>query len=242
VAVECDRYGYRFEATPSDGGSLSRPVLQPDGRRTEVDIRKLPFVRFQDNEAHAQLYGLNLGEGVEGVGPDPAHPFWIRQMRIWDTFWAFRPGAPSIVVDGMDVYSSRYGIFTGSYDPRIHTYGRATFKGVHSPGVLTANPTALPGEKAPLPTSFDDWPPSTVITHVSTTSDGRRIVRGTTADDGPVRRVLVNGTEARRLAPDFLEWEADLAPQPGGPTATITAFAEDDAGHVEPRPHVVRLP
>jgi hypothetical protein len=240
VAVECDRYGYRFEASPSENGRLFRPVLGPDGRRTEVDIRKLPFVRFQGNEAHAQIYGMNLGEGVEGVGPDAAHPFLIREMRIWDTFWAFRPGAPSIVLDGMDVYSSRYGIFTAGYDPHVRPYGRATFKGVRNTGVLLASPTALPGSKGPLPTGVDDQPPATVITHVMTTRDGRRIVRGTSVDDGQVRRVVVNGRQARSLAADFLEWEASLDPQPAAAAETITAFAADASGHVEPRPHVVR--
>ena len=74
-------------------------MLGPDGRRTEVDIRTLPFVRFQGNEAHAQIYGMNLGEGVDGVGPDASHPFLVREMRIWDTYWAFRPGAPATSAD-----------------------------------------------------------------------------------------------------------------------------------------------
>jgi hypothetical protein len=59
-------------------------------------------------------------------------------------------------------------------------------------------------------------------------------------DNGNVRRVVVNGRDARSVAPGFLEWEATVDPQPGGPAATITALAEDDAGNVEPRPHVVR--
>jgi hypothetical protein len=123
----------------------------------------------------------------------------------------------------------------------VRPYGRATFKGVANTGVLPASPTAVPGAKAPLPTGVDDRPPVTVITQVSTRSDGRKIIRGTTTDDGPIRRVLVNGSPARPLAPDFLEWEAALDPRPGEPAMTITAFAEDAAGHVEPRPHVVRI-
>jgi hypothetical protein len=241
VAVECDRYGYRFEATPPDTGRLPRPVLLPDGKRAEVDIRTLPFVRFQGNEAHAQIYGMNLGEGVRGVGPASDHPFLIRKMKVWDTFWAFRPGAPSVVVDGMDIYGARYGIFTAGYDPAVRPYGRATFKGVYNTGVINAGPTALPGAQAPLPSGVDDRPPITVITHVSTASDGRRIIRGTTTDDGQVRRVLVNGSPARSLAADFLEWEATLDNRPGDHTMTVTACAEDAAGNVEPRPHVVRL-
>ncbi len=159
VAAECDRYGYRYEATPRGDGCLIRPVLGPDGRRTEVDIRTLPFVQFRGNEAHAQIYGINMGEGVDGVGPGEAHPFLLRDTRIWDAHWAFRPGAPSIVVDGMNIYSSRYGVFPGAYDPRVRTYGRATIRGVYNPGVLPASPTASPGAEAPLPVGVDDRPP-----------------------------------------------------------------------------------
>jgi hypothetical protein len=178
---------------------------------------------------------------VDGVGPDEAHPFLVREMRIWDTFWAFRPGAPSIVVDGMDVYSARYGVFPAAYDPRVRPYGRATFKRVYNSGVLPVSPTANAGAWAPLPVGVDDRPPSSVITHVRREADGRVIVRGTTVDDGAVRRVLVNDQEARALAPDFLEWEAVLRPRPDGSPATLTAFAEDAAGNVETRPHTIRL-
>jgi hypothetical protein len=240
VAVECDRYGYRYEATPGDSAPLIRPVLRADGRRAEVDIRTLPFVRFQGNEAHSQLYGMNLGEGVGGVGPDAAHPFVVRDMKIWDARWAFQPGAPSVVVDGMDLFSSYYGIFVPGYDPLVRPYGRATFKGIRQTGVLPASPTAVPGEKAPPPIGVDDRPPATVITRVTTINAGRLLVRGTTADDGEVRRVLVNGIEARPVAPNFLEWEAILK-SPDTAFLTVRAFAEDAAGNVEPRAHVVRV-
>jgi len=32
-------------------------------------------------------------------------------------------------------------------------------------------------------------------------------VRGTTSDNGMVRRVVVNGKEARVVSPNFAEWE-----------------------------------
>lgn len=123
----------------------------------------------------------------------------------------------------------------------MHTYGRATYKGVAQPGFLPPNSTDPPGTPAPLPLGVDDRPPSTVITRVREVGDGRIEVRGATADDGRVRRVLVNGKEARALAPDFLEWEAVLDLAAVGRPDTVTAYAEDAAGHVEARRHVVRL-
>ena len=62
-------------------------------------------------------------------------------------------------------------------------------------------------------------------------------VRGTTSDNGAVRRVLVNGRAARPLAPNFAEWEAVLeGVRPGA--LRLTAGAEDGAGNVEQTPHV----
>jgi hypothetical protein len=63
VAAECDQHGFRFEVI---GKTASfDPVLkvrQPDGSKAPVDVRTLPFVRFDDNEAHSQRrFALNLG-------------------------------------------------------------------------------------------------------------------------------------------------------------------------------------
>ncbi len=67
----------------------------PTGRGRQIDIRTLPFVAFDDNEAHCDgLYGFNLGEGVDRVGPDVRHPFVIRRMKLWEIHYAFRPESP----------------------------------------------------------------------------------------------------------------------------------------------------
>jgi hypothetical protein len=55
-----------------------------------MDIRTLPFIRFQDNESHCQRrHAFNLGGGVpfgkpnvDGVGPDEKHPFIVQKMRL----------------------------------------------------------------------------------------------------------------------------------------------------------------
>ena len=75
---------------------LTFKVQQPDGSKKMVDIRTLPFVRFEDNEVHSSrgLYGFNLGEGVNKVGPDVKHPFIVRNMKIWDTHYGFLRDEP----------------------------------------------------------------------------------------------------------------------------------------------------
>ena len=45
----------------------------------------------------------------------------------------------------------------------------------------------------------DDLPPTTVITHVRRRLATSCMVRGTTADNGTVKRVLVNGKEAKPI-------------------------------------------
>jgi hypothetical protein len=322
VAVECDRYGFKFEATPlnvplmglhvlpdedaPDSFDLRLPVRRPDGTEAAVDIRTLPFVRFEDNEAHSQLYGINLGERVRGIGPDDRHPFVLRNTRLWNNFWGFRPGSPSVLVDGMDIYNGRYGLYRPVFDR--HAYDRLTIAQVENPQAFARGdwprgfdvpgpsdsaprrigspaPRQRPtgparGEarkgaefvKRPLPIRaglgppamnplieepqyavvkasseafpspldpVDDLPPATVITHVLVAEPGRLIVRGTTSDGGAVRRVSVNGQEARALRPDFAEWEVNLAAPER--ELELIASAEDAAGNVEMRPHRVKI-
>jgi hypothetical protein len=85
----------------------------------------------------------------------------------------------------------------------------------------------------------DDRPPITVITNV-TRSDGKLVVRGTTSDNGVVKRVLVNEREAKALAANFAEWVVVLGNASSGPV-TLTAHAEDVAGNIERTSHLVRL-
>ena len=86
----------------------------------------------------------------------------------------------------------------------------------------------------------DDLPPATVITHVSRQGN-KVIVRGSTSDNGTVKRVVVNGKPARALAANFAEWEVVLDAAAKG-ELKIRAHAEDATGNVEKRPHVVVVP
>jgi hypothetical protein len=82
----------------------------------------------------------------------------------------------------------------------------------------------------------DDLPPATVITHLTQQPDGKLLVRGTTSDNGTVTKVLVNGRQTRAITANFAEWEVVLEA-----TREVRAHAEDAAGNVERRPHVVTV-
>jgi hypothetical protein len=82
----------------------------------------------------------------------------------------------------------------------------------------------------------DDRPPVTIITRVLPSAPGKLLVRGTTSDDGPVKRVVVNGREAVATANNFAQWEAVLDGVLAG-GMRLTASAEDAAGNIEKRPH-----
>ncbi len=356
VASENGQYGFRYEATPSSRLALTFAVQQPDGGKKVVDVRTLPFVRFEGNEVHSStgLYGFNLGEGVNRVGPDARHPFVVRDTKIWDVHYAFRPQAPSLLVEDMRIHRAAYGVYHPHYDNHVYrnltisetntepfnrghdddsaqygvlTVDGLTFRGVRSGDsmplvqISDSNPTGKgathfrnvrtpnwtgskkralvnrgggprpnprtakgvpiylhdwfgPGrhakvvstrapdreedglsyrEEPPLtgdesrvaevhdvafPTPLDpvdDLPPTTVVTSVARAA-GKWVVRGTTADNGTVKRVLVNGKEARAVRPNFAEWEAVLE----AGTREVSAHGEDAAGNVEKRPHVVR--
>src|SRR5205807_8102148 len=115
------RIADRIEATKSGRLDLTLRVRQPDGTEKPVDIRTLPFVRFDDNEAHCDgLYGFNLGEGVARVGPDERHPFVIRRMKIWEVHYAFRPQSPSVRVEGMRIGRAEYGVYHPNYDHHVY--------------------------------------------------------------------------------------------------------------------------
>jgi hypothetical protein len=359
--VACENnYGFFLEASPVLKTNLVLPVLQPDATRKKVDIRTLPFVRFEDNEAHTNnTVGFNLGEGVGRVGPDARHPFVIRNLKIWsEGYYAFRPMAPSVLVEGLQISRGAYGIYHPNFDRHVYrdvkfseislpfapgyngasiqngaltvdgltfdySYGtgpgiylsennptgkgeshfrnirviqrkttgwtmtglfdyRETYDGIEQtwtgvpiyfhdyfgPGkaakVLSvkAREVAAGGDKfrdqpgltgkstratevkgvafPKLLDPVDDLPPTSVITHVRK-SGAKLIVRGSTADNGTVTKVLVNGQPARALAPNFAEWEAVLT-LAAGTVKDVCAQATDATGNVEPRPHIVAVP
>lgn len=254
VAVECEQYGFRYEAPAADGFDPTMAVRGPDGTSRRVDIRTLPFLRFDANEAHAQRhYGVNLGGGpgtgetggVGGVGPDGRHPFAIRDLKVWDARWGLTLDPPSVLVDGLDIAHCEFGLWRPRYER--HAYRNVKF--FHTGWAYFAERGRRPGiGRTPFPAPLepvDDRPPVTVVTRVGRSGKSGYRVEGVSVDDGRVRAVRVNGVPARALAADFSRWVADVPADAGrsggaGEEAAIVAAAEDDAGHVEPTPH--RLP
>jgi hypothetical protein len=267
VAVECDQHGYRFEAEKTETFDTTLPIPQADGSRKPTDIRTLPFLRFEDNEAHChRRFALNLGgirgltyggfeseadeykyaQGIggtcDGVGPDPSHPFVIRNFKVWDTHWAFHAMTPSVMVQGLDVFDCNYGLWRSIMD--LHQYDDISFRqiqahaiffpmGGHGPTIRMEDGMA----KYPNFSRKDDQPPVTIVTGVKHLPSGALKVFGTSVDDERVAGVLVAGEQAESVRGDFAEWEIEL-PAEIAATADLTAAAIDDAGNMEPRPHV----
>jgi hypothetical protein len=127
VATENGQYGFRYEAMVP----LVLPVQQPHGGQKKVDIRTLPFVRFDDNEGHSQTgpYDVKLGTSgdKDGVGPDTKHPFIIRNLLIWNGHYAFDTRMPSVLIDGLRMHNTVYGYRAMNCDN--HVYRNITLSG-----------------------------------------------------------------------------------------------------------------
>ncbi len=201
VAVECGEYGFRYEATPTSALKLVFPIRQPDGTRKATDPRTLPFVRFDDNEVHSThgLYGVNLGEGVNRVGPDERHPFVVRNLKVWDVHYGFRPQVPNLRVENLTLHKVAYGVYHPNYDGHFYKnvlvsqtntepfnrghddlsvqYGRLVVDGLTFDGCRSGG--------MPLVQISDDNPTGAAVTHL-------RNVRTVNWGDTSKQRAVVN--------------------------------------------------
>jgi hypothetical protein len=127
VATENGQYGFRYEVPEP----LVLPIRQPDGSHRKIDVRTLPFVRFDDNEGHSQtgLYDVKLGTSGDrdGVGPDAQHPFIIRNLLVWNGHYAFDTRMPSVMIDGLRLHNTVYGYRAMNCDN--HVYRNITISG-----------------------------------------------------------------------------------------------------------------
>jgi hypothetical protein len=262
VAADCIEYGYRFDNKQTPDFDPHLKVLQPDGSYQSTDTRILPFIRFEDNEAHSmKFFSLSLrgatrpDNGLDVTAqaaelardaalaiPEKGHPFWIRNFKTWEAHWGTYIGTAGVFVDGYECFRTDVGIFRsimeGSGFRRL-TMTEMRVNDIHVP-VAMAVESSSPRSQGGVSSFRDDQPPVTMITRAI--RDGNVIrLSGSTADSSDVVSVKVNDKLATSVRAAFAEWEITLDAPPPGPT-TISAFAQDSAGHVEPRPHVIVIP
>jgi hypothetical protein len=136
VSCENDEYGFRYDSqsTSRDSGLMS--VRAPDGNDLKVDIRTLPFYRFDGNEAHTEgLYGMvfagNNQRGdpikeadqfarIDRTGPDTRHPHIVRNARIWQVHYGLRPQIPAMLLDGIRIDHATYGIYRPALENHVY--------------------------------------------------------------------------------------------------------------------------
>jgi RNA polymerase sigma factor (sigma-70 family) len=148
VATENGEYGFRYEAMEP----MVLPIQQPDGSRKALDIRTLPFVRFDDNEGHSQTgkYEVKMGTSghKDGVGPDTKHPYIIRNLLVWNSHYAFDTKMPCVMIDGLRMAKTVYGY--RALDCDNHVYRNITLGG----------DTQIPFSAmstGPRPSTIDPW-------------------------------------------------------------------------------------
>lgn len=268
VAAECAEYGYRFDCKQTADFNPVLQIRQPDGTIQSQDTRVLPFVRFEDNEAHTmKFFCLNLrgitrpeGGGLDFYGqnqtlareaaeamPPAGYPFWIRNFRCWEANWSVHLGTTGVFVDGLDVANSDVAIWRSIMDRsgfRRMTTQEMRVNDIHNP--LSMGFVESSEDEATTRRNFggvsrfkDDRPPTTMIT--SAVQDGNLVrVSGAVADASDIAQVLVNGKPARSTRGSFAEWEITLE-NPAGKAFEISAVAEDVNGLVEPRPHKIQV-
>jgi hypothetical protein len=126
VACENDEYGYRFEIAKPENFDPTLNIRTPGGQRETVDVRTIPFLRFEENESHSEgLYSFNFGDDRNGsVHGDRAHPFIARHLRAWQTHYALRPNVQFFLMDGLDVKDGAYGVYHPDYDAHVYRHIR----------------------------------------------------------------------------------------------------------------------
>ncbi len=144
-ACENEEYGYRYDVQKSKAFDTVLPILMPDGSRKPIDVRTIPIFRFDDNVAHTEgLYGMVVAangnnqpdnairdekllqaiKAIDWTGPDTQHPHVIRNLKIWNAHYAFRPHSPSMLMENIRIHNVSYGIYRPTFENQV-------FKNLH---------------------------------------------------------------------------------------------------------------
>ncbi|UUO06599.1 G8 domain-containing protein [Blastopirellula sp. J2-11] len=268
VAAECAEYGYRFDCKEEDGYDPVRPIRQPNGEVVQQDTRVMPFIRFQDNEAHTMkffclnlrgvtrpegggldIYNQNLTLAKEAAEAMPAGgvPFWIRDFRCWKANWAVHLGTTGVFVDGLDVFDSDVAIWRSIMDRsgyRRITTEKMRVNDIHNPLSMgmpeeDENESGSEGRRRfGGVSSFKDSMPPTTMITKAVREGNLVRIEGSVADTSDLKQVVVNGRLARSVRDSFVQWEIVLEAESAAPLQVIAA-AEDVNGLTEVVPHEI---
>ncbi|MEK6234990.1 MAG: G8 domain-containing protein [Planctomycetales bacterium] len=120
VACENDRYGFRYDSQKRSNFDSNLLVMDEDGATRSVDIRTIPFYRFEDNETHTEgLYGMAFA-GTDRAGPDVRHPRIIKNLKIWQVHYALRTELATMWVENVDIFHAVYGVYRPEFDNHVY--------------------------------------------------------------------------------------------------------------------------
>jgi hypothetical protein len=136
VSCENDEYGFRYDSQSTRSFDSRLTVRAPGGGDEKVDIRTLPFYRFEGNEAHTEgVYGMvfagNNQRGdpidktsefarIDRTGPDTRHPHIVRDTKIWQVHYGLRPQVPNVLVERLSIERATYGIYRPALENHVY--------------------------------------------------------------------------------------------------------------------------
>jgi hypothetical protein len=120
TACENNRYGFRYDSQRRSNFNSTLSVMMPDGKERKIDIRTIPFYRFEDNETHTEgLYGVTIA-GTDLASPDIMHPHIVKDLTIWNVHYALRPHVPKMWIENVKINHATYGIYRPELDHHVY--------------------------------------------------------------------------------------------------------------------------
>jgi hypothetical protein len=207
TSCENDEYGFRYDSQKRSNFDSNLIVSMPDGSERPVDIRTLPFYRFEQNEAHSEgLYGIVVA-GTDRAAPDVRHPHVLKNLKIWQVHYALRSQVPSMWIEQVKIDHAVYGVYRPEFENHVyrdiyigHTesepFNRARDDGSEQFGSITVDGLTFDGigySDIPLIQMSDDNPSGKAASHFRNVQVLHRHDRE--------RRALVNQGGGARVEP-----------------------------------------
>lgn len=136
VSCENEEYGFRYDSQSTRSFDARLSVRSSGGSEKKVDIRTLPFYRFEGNEAHTEdVYGMvfagnNTGgnpirdaaelASIDRTGPDTRHPHIVRDATIWQVHYGLRPQVPGVLLERVRIDHATYGIYRPAFENHVY--------------------------------------------------------------------------------------------------------------------------